>query len=104
MEDGARRLRDDHESSGPADTVRFDSGFYDYDENWCFLTLKAAQSLAGTTDVVNVLEFRLENPERAGGIARQAEQMTGQDFLATTWMEQNFALFRALRLEKLVTA
>jgi lipoprotein-releasing system permease protein len=82
----------------------FDSGFYDYDENWCFLTLKAAQSLAGTTDVVNVLEFRLDNPERAGGIARQAEQMAGQDFMATTWMEQNFALFRALRLEKLVTA
>jgi lipoprotein-releasing system permease protein len=82
----------------------FDSGFYDYDENWCFLTLKAAQSLAGTTDVVNVLEFRLDSPERAGGIARQAEQMAGQDFLATTWMEQNFALFRALRLEKLVTA
>jgi len=82
----------------------FDSGFYDYDENWCFLTLEAAQSLAGTTDVVNVLEFRLDNPERAGVIARQAEQIAGQGYLASTWMEQNFALFRALRLEKLVTA
>ena len=30
--------------------------------------------------------------------------MAGQDFMATSWMEQNFALFRALRLEKLVTA
>jgi lipoprotein-releasing system permease protein len=82
----------------------FDSGFYDYDENWCFLTLHAAQSLAGTSDVVNVLEFRLDNPERAGQIARGAEKIAGQNFLATTWMEQNFALFRALRLEKLVTA
>jgi lipoprotein-releasing system permease protein len=82
----------------------FDSGFYDYDENWCFLTLHAAQSLAGTSDVVNVVEFRLDNPERAGQIAREAKRMAGQDFLATTWMEQNFALFRALRLEKLVTA
>jgi lipoprotein-releasing system permease protein len=82
----------------------FDSGFYDYDENWCFLTLPAAQSLAGTTDVVNVLEFRLDNPERAGEIARKAEQIPGPSYLATTWMEQNFALFRALRLEKLVTA
>ena len=82
----------------------FDSGFYDYDENWCFLTLHAAQALAGTTDVVNVLEFRLDNPERAREIASQAEQMAGQDFMATSWMEQNFALFRALRLEKLVTA
>jgi lipoprotein-releasing system permease protein len=82
----------------------FDSGFYDYDKNWCFMTLRAAQSLAGTDDVVNVLEFRLENPERAGEIAREAEQIAGPGFLASTWMEQNFALFRALRLEKLVTA
>ncbi len=82
----------------------FDSGFYDYDENWCFLTLHAAQSLAGTTDVVNALEFRLDNPERAGEIAQKAEHIPGQGYLATTWMEQNFALFRALRLEKLVTA
>lgn len=82
----------------------FDSGFYDYDENWCFLTLHAAQALAGTADVVNVLEFRLENPERAQEIARQAEQRAGQDFMATSWMEQNLALFRALRVEKLVDA
>lgn len=82
----------------------FDSGFYDYDKNWCFLTLPAAQALAGTSDVVNVLEFRVDNPDRAGEIARQAENLAGGDFLATTWMEQNLALFRALRLEKLVTA
>jgi lipoprotein-releasing system permease protein len=82
----------------------FDSGFYDYDRNWCFMTLGAAQSLSGTSDIVNVLEFRLHNPERAGEIAREAEQIAGPGFLASTWMEQNFALFRALRLEKLVTA
>lgn len=82
----------------------FDSGFYDYDKNWCFLTLPAAQALAGTSDVVNVLEFRVDNPDRAGETARQAENLVGNDFLATTWMEQNLALFRALRLEKLVTA
>jgi len=82
----------------------FDSGFYDYDRNWCFMTLHAAQSLAGTSDVVNALEFRLYNPERAAEVARRAEQVSGQGFMATTWMEQNFALFRALRLEKLVTA
>ena len=82
----------------------FDSGFYDYDKNWCFLTMPAAQALSGATDVVNVLEFRLDNPERASEVARQAEQIAGQSYLASSWMEQNFALFRALRLEKLVTA
>src|SRR5256885_7071172 len=82
----------------------FDSGFYDYDENWCFLTLAAAQGLSGTSNIVNVLEFRLDQPERATEVARQAEKAAGAGFSATTWMEENHALFRALRLEKLVTA
>jgi len=82
----------------------FDSGFYDYDENWCFMTLAAAQGLAGTGDFVNVLEFRLNQPEQAAQIAPEVEHAAGQGFLAATWMEENRALFRALRLEKLVTA
>jgi lipoprotein-releasing system permease protein len=82
----------------------FDSGFYDYDENWCFLTLAAAQGLTGAGDVVNVLEFRLDQPERAGEVALEIRRAAGQGFRAATWMEENRALFRALRLEKLVTA
>jgi lipoprotein-releasing system permease protein len=82
----------------------FNSGFYDYDANWCFMTLAAAQTLSGAGDIVNVLEFRLLQPERAGEIARMAEHAAGDGFAASTWMDQNRALFRALRLEKLVTA
>lgn len=82
----------------------FDSGFYDYDENWCFLTLAAAQELSGVNDAVNVLEFRLRQPERAGEIAEEIRHAAGQGYSTETWMEENRALFRALRLEKLVTA
>ena len=82
----------------------FDSGFYDYDANWCFMTLAAAQTLSGAGDIVNVLEFRLWQPERAEEIARSAEHAAGAGFVASTWIDQNRALFRALRLEKLVTA
>src|SRR5579885_674306 len=82
----------------------FESGFYDYDENWCFISLPAAQALAGAGDIVNVLEFRLKKPEAAPQIAPQAEQAAGMGFAASTWMEANRALFRALKLEKLVTA
>jgi lipoprotein-releasing system permease protein len=82
----------------------FDSGFYDYDENWCFMTLAAAQALSGTGDIVNVLEFRLDKPEGATEIARVLELEAGPSFAASTWVEENRALFRALRLEKLVTA
>jgi lipoprotein-releasing system permease protein len=82
----------------------FDSGFYDYDENWCFMTFPAAQALSGTGDIVNVLEFRLQNPERAAEFAQLLELEAGESFAASTWIEENAALFRALRLEKLVTA
>jgi lipoprotein-releasing system permease protein len=82
----------------------FDSGFYDYDENWCFMTLGAAQELSGTGDIVNVLEFRLVQPELADQFGQRIELEAGESFAASTWMEENRALFRALRLEKLVTA
>jgi lipoprotein-releasing system permease protein len=82
----------------------FDSGFYDYDANWCFLKMDAAQALAGASNAVNVLEFRLQNPGAAPAIAREIQQQVGIGFATATWMEQQRALFRALRLEKLVTA
>jgi lipoprotein-releasing system permease protein len=82
----------------------FDSGFYDYDANWCFMKMDAAQSLAGASDVVNVLEFRLENPENAADVAREIQRQAGTGYAAATWMEEQRALFRALRLERLVTA
>jgi len=82
----------------------FESGFYDYDANWCFIDLKAAQALAGASDVVNVIEFRLNNPEKAEQTAETIKQKAGSGFAVATWMEQNKPLFRALRLEKLVTA
>ena len=82
----------------------FDSGFYDYDANWCFMDIKSAQELAGASDVVNVIEFRLSDPEQAEQVAEGIKSQTGPGFSAATWMEENRPLFRALRLEKLVTA
>ena len=82
----------------------FDSGFYDYDANWGFVTLAAAQGLAGAGDLVSVLEFRIDNVDRAAEMAGALAREAGDGYRATTWMEENRALFRALRLEKLVTA
>lgn len=82
----------------------FDSNFHDYDANWGFVTLASAQVLAGTSDLVGVIEVRLANPDDAANLAPQLARAAGAGFEAGTWMEQNRALFRALRLEKLVTA
>jgi len=82
----------------------FDSGFYDYDANWGFVTLGSAQSLAGIGDVVSLLEVRVNKLDDARAVADELVKRAGPGFTATTWMDENRALFKALSLEKLVTA
>jgi lipoprotein-releasing system permease protein len=81
----------------------FNSGFYDYDNTWAFIRLSDAQRLFDLSDVVSVLEFRIDDIYQAGEIGRQLEAVAGKGFMSTNWMEQNRALFRALRLERVVT-
>ncbi len=82
----------------------FDSGFYDFDANWGFVDMPSAQNLAGVGDEVSAIEFRIDHVDRAGEIAKTIERAAGPGYKATPWMEENRALFRALSLEKLVTA
>ena len=82
----------------------FNSGFYDYDANWAFVTLASAQALDGVGDVASLLEVRITNLDDADAVASELLQSAGKGFTVTTWMEENQALFRALSLEKLVTA
>lgn len=82
----------------------FHSGFYDYDANWGFATLAAVQSLAGVGDLAGLIECRLDKPDLADSLAQSLAAAAGAGYLPRTWSEENRALFRALRLEKLVTA
>ena len=81
----------------------FESGFYDYDTAWGFTRLADAQRLFGLGDVVSVVEFKVDDLDRAGEIGQELERAAGPGFMSTNWMEQNRALFRALRLERRVT-
>jgi lipoprotein-releasing system permease protein len=86
----------------------FNSGFYDYDSSWAFIKLADAQSLFGLGDVVSVIQFKIDDIYRAGEVGQQIEKAADQiseskGFMTTNWMEQNRPLFRALRLERVVT-
>ncbi len=81
----------------------FNSGFYDYDSSWAFIRLSDAQQLFGLGDVISVIQFKIDDIYRAGGVSRALEQAAGHGFMTTNWMEQNKPLFRALRLERVVT-
>jgi len=81
----------------------FRSGFYDYDSAWALTDLADSQRLFGLGDLVSVLEFKLDDIYKAADVGEELRKEAGKGFQSTNWMEQNRALFRALRLERMVT-
>jgi lipoprotein-releasing system permease protein len=81
----------------------FNSGFFDYDSSWAFTRLSDAQRLFGLGDLISVIEFKVDDIYKADQVSRELEDAAGKGFMTTNWMEQNKALFHALRLERLVT-
>jgi lipoprotein-releasing system permease protein len=81
----------------------FESGFYDLDANWAFLSLTDAQKAFDLTDVVNSIELMLDDIYQAPQVAAAAEKLIGPKLAATTWGEQNKQLLSALTMERTVT-
>ncbi len=81
----------------------FHSGFYQYDSSYGFVRMSDAQRLFSNPDVITVLSFKIDDLYNAPAIAHQLEAAAGPGYQTTNWMEQNRELFRALRLEQVVT-
>ena len=81
----------------------FNSGFFDYDSSWAFTRLSDAQRLFGLGDLISVLEFKIDDLDRADAISRELEDAAGKGFMAANALRQNSALFKALKTERLVT-
>jgi lipoprotein-releasing system permease protein len=81
----------------------FQSGFYQYDSAMAFMRLSEAQRLFSEPDLLSVISFKVDDLDRAPAISRAIEHEAGRGFMTTNWMEQNRELFRALKLEQVVT-
>jgi lipoprotein-releasing system permease protein len=81
----------------------FKSGFYQYDSSYAFIRLTDAQRLFSEPDLISVISFKVDDMYKAAQIAREIEVAAGKGFETTNWMEENRELFRALRLEQIVT-
>jgi lipoprotein-releasing system permease protein len=81
----------------------FTSGFYDYDAAWGFIRLADAQRLFGLGNIISIIEFKLDDLYLAEEVGQRLEAAAGPGFQAENWMDKNQALFRALRLERVVT-
>ncbi|HVN03442.1 MAG TPA: FtsX-like permease family protein [Bryobacteraceae bacterium] len=95
---------------GPRPSIRrfhvvgiFETGFYDIDDHWAYTTLQAAQQALSLEDVVNQIEVKLDDLNRAPEVAKAIEKLVGPKYATTTWMERNHQLLNALKMEKSVT-
>jgi len=81
----------------------FNSGFFDYDSGWAFVRLSDAQKLFGLGDLISVLEFKVDDLDKADALTTEIEDAAGKGFMATNALRQNSALFKALKTERLAT-
>jgi len=82
----------------------FDTGMYEYDNNYVAMPRVTAQRFAGLDSAVTGLEVRLVDPWSAQRFAANLESRLGYPYRALDWQSQNASLFSALKLEKLSMA
>jgi lipoprotein-releasing system permease protein len=82
----------------------FESGLYDYDSGWAYIPLDTAQRLIGVSDVVNVIEVKVNDIYKAKDIGQAIVKRLGEDqYDANDWQTLNQTIFQALSLERVVT-
>ena len=80
----------------------FETGMYEYDLNFIYISIAAAQNLLNMTGVEGV-HFRTNDLFRADRIAADVvESLGGYPYRAIDWQTQNRSLFQWMKLERLV--
>ncbi len=79
----------------------FDTGMYEYDNAYIYLSLPVAQEVAAMDSAVTGIEVRTTDRWSASAVAQRLAQNLGYPYRTVDWQEQNSTLFQALKLEKL---
>lgn len=78
-----------------------ETGMYEYDNMYVFVSLAQAQKLAGLGSAVTGLDVRTSDRWNADRVASVLAESLGFPYFTRDWQEQNRSLFQALKLEKL---
>jgi len=81
----------------------FTSGLSDYDEAWTYISLDAAQRLAGAEDVAEFIQMKVDDVDNVKQIKREVLAAVDDDFEAQDWQELNAPIYSALSYEKYLT-
>jgi lipoprotein-releasing system permease protein len=76
------------------------SGLYEFDAQWAYLPLAAAQRLFGQGDRASLVEVKIDDMYAVREAAQGILDALGQGYLTSDWIQMNQSLFSALWLEK----
>lgn len=82
-------------------TGLFDTGMFQYDNQFVVVRRDVAQRFTGLGDAVSGIAVRVDDPDRAPEIGDAIENVLGYPYRSLDWQTQNASLFSALQLEKL---
>ncbi len=78
----------------------FESGLYEIDDNFAYISLESAQKLFKMGSKVSGIELRLDHYENAAAVAQQITSRLGYPYRAVTWQDMNPNLFAWMKIEK----
>lgn len=82
-------------------TGLFETGLYDYDDGWAYVSLEAAQRFSGFGEDVTGIEVKTADRNAAPAVADTLRATLTAPVRAISWQEHNRSFFQALSLEKL---
>jgi lipoprotein-releasing system permease protein len=82
----------------------FESGLAEYDAAWGYISLEAGKRLAGESEVVELIQMKVDDIYAVKETGRQVLGAAGEDFVVRDWQELNAPIYTALSYEKLLSA
>ncbi len=82
----------------------FETGFFELDNLWTICLLRDSQRALSLADVINSIEFKLDDVDSSETVIAAIDEISGEEFTTSTWKDRNRVLFSALETEKFVTA
>lgn len=81
-------------------TGYFESGLFEFDDVFAYISIKDAQRLFGMKNEVSGLEIKLDNLDHAQNVSRQIDDLLGYPYTTVTWFDMNKNLFSWMQFEK----
>lgn len=78
----------------------FSSGTMDFDQAFIFMPLEQAQLFYGKESAWDVIELKIEQPDRVEALRMPVQQAAGQTGLVTDWRDRLAAFWGALKVER----